>query len=75
MNLKSITIFTFALASLVRAEHEYQVFYPGPRDASVPPHYNMSGESETLGTVAKMGDVGGVADVFEEGHSVEHGMS
>ena len=44
--------------------------YFGPRDASAaPPLYGIT---PTLNFLPKINDIGGVVDVFEEGHSTEH---
>ena len=73
MNLKQLTFLTLALASLALAQR--QLFYPGPMDASMPPPgYNFWGKYQTLGYLSKRCDVGGVADVIEEGHSAEYGI-
>ena len=71
MNLKQLALLT--LASLAFAK-EYQLIYPGPRDESIPPPRNYSPNSVTLGFITKWSDAGGVADVIEEGHSVEYGI-
>ena len=75
MNYKTITVLALTLASLVQAQSKLD--YPGPMDASVPPlspRY-FAKKVVTLGWIAKRCDVGGVADVIEEGHSAEHGMA
>ena len=73
MNLKQLTLLTLVLASLALAQR--QLSYPGPMDeSSPPPHYTLRSKYQTLGYLSKRCDVGGVADVIEEGHSAEYGI-
>jgi len=69
VNFKQLTI--FSLVSMAFAT-DRQLMYPGPVDESAPPPHYKRGV--TLGYSVKRCDVGGVADVIEEGRSAEYNI-